>query len=77
MGSGNLSTGCYHGGEEMTVTMKQPNGGERTYQVRTYRIRRLHHGYRGEEDPHRPAAFMASVLCVAPARPRAPQAAFG
>jgi hypothetical protein len=67
----------YHGGEELAVTKKQPNGGRRTYQIRTYRIRRLHHGYRGDEGPHRPAAFMASVLRVAPVRPKAPQAAFG
>jgi hypothetical protein len=67
----------YHDGEELAVTKKQTNGGERIYQIRTYRIRRLHHGYRGEEDPHRPAAFMASVLCVAPVRPKAPQATFG
>ena len=67
----------YHDGEELAVTKKQTNGGERTYQICTYRIRRLHHGYRGEEGPHRPAAFMASVLCIAPVRPKAPQAAFG
>ena len=74
---GKLLSHLYHGGEELAVTKKQPNGGRRTYQIRTYRIRRLHHGYRGEEGPHRPAAFMASVLCVAPVRPKAPQAAFG
>ena len=67
----------YHDREELAVTKKQTNGGERTYQIRPYRIRRLHHGYRGEGDLHRPAAFMASVLCVAPVRPQAPQAAFG
>ena len=63
----------YHGGEELAVTKKQPNGGERTYQICTYRIRRLHHGYRGEEGLRRPAAFMASVLCVAAVRPKAPK----
>ena len=72
-----LPSRLYHGGEELTVTMKQPNGGERTYQVRAYRIRRLHHGYRGEEGAHRPAAFMASVLCVTLPGSKVPQAAFG
>ena len=74
---GNLLSRLYHDGEELAVTKKQTNGGRRTYQIRTYRIRRQHHGYRGEEDPHRPAAFMASVLCVAAVRPEAPQAALG
>ena len=67
----------YHDGEELAITKKQPNGGERTYQIRTYRTRRLHHGYRGEEGPHRPAAFMASVLCVTLPGSKVPQAAFG
>jgi hypothetical protein len=67
----------YHDGEELAVTKKQTNGGERTYQIRTYRIRRLRHGYRGEEGPHRPAAFFVSVLRVAPVHPKASQAAFG
>ena len=74
---GKLLSHLYHGGEELAFTKKQVNGGKRTYQIRTYRIRRLHHGYRGEEDPHRPAAFMASGLHVAPVRPKAPQAAIG
>jgi len=68
-----LLSRLYHGGEELTVTMKQPNGGERTYQVRAYRIRRLHHGYRGEEGAHRPAAFMTSVLCVTLPVPKSPK----
>ncbi len=75
--SSSLLGRIYHYGEELAVTKKQPNGGERTYRLCTYRSRRLHHGYRGEEGPHRPAAFMASVLCVAAVRPKAPQAAFG
>lgn len=62
----------YHDGEELAVTKKQTNGGERTY-----RIRRLRHGYRGEEGSHRPAAFFVSVLRVAPVHPKASQAAFG
>jgi hypothetical protein len=74
---GSLLSRLYRGGEELAVTKKPPNGGERTYQIRASRSRRLHHGYRGEEGPHRPAAFMASVLCVAAVRPKAPQAAFG
>ena len=53
------------------------NGGKRIHQIRTYRSRRLHHGYRGEEGPHRPAAFVVSVLRVALPRSKTPQAAFG
>ena len=33
---GSLLSRLYRGGEELAVTMKQPNGGERTYQIRTY-----------------------------------------
>ncbi len=50
----------YHGGEEISVTKKQPKGGKRTYGVRS-----LRHEYRGEEGPHRPAKFVVSVLRVA------------
>ena len=50
----------YHGREEIEVTMRQPNGGRRTYQVRS-----LRHDYRGEEGPDRPASFVAGVLRVA------------
>lgn len=55
-----LLSRLYFGREEIPVTKKQPNGGKRTYQVRS-----LRHDYRGDEGPHRPATFVVSVLRVA------------
>ena len=55
-----LLSRLFFGREEIAVTKGQPNGGRRTYLVRC-----LHHEYRGEERPDRPASSLLSILRVA------------
>ena len=46
----------------------RPNGGKRTYQ-----IRRLHRGYRGEEGPHRPPLSWSASRAPPPCVSKAPK----